>query len=142
MDLYGIGYSNIRFSNDETNYIHTYNYRINTFSEEVFIHEFLHTLERVGKENNLETANLHDYEKFGYSEQRQTGLKHWYQDYMRCKVFDKDNKKYIGLNEKVYTLKPPHKNSFDYAIEIEFNKEPENIIEEIKALVNVVVTAI
>ena len=52
MDLYGIGYSNIRLPNDKSSYIYTYNPSINTFPEEVFIHEFLHSLERNLKERN------------------------------------------------------------------------------------------
>ena len=46
MDLYGIGFSNVRMSNLKNDYTHQYNYRANTFPEEVFLHEFLHTLER------------------------------------------------------------------------------------------------
>ena len=46
MDLHGIGYSNIRLPNDQNSYIYTYDSRANTFPEEVFIHEFLHSLER------------------------------------------------------------------------------------------------
>lgn len=142
MDLYGIGFSNIRFANDVTNYIHEYNKRINTFSEEVFIHEFLHTLERTSKEYGYDTVNLHDYEEYGYLETSLTGLKDWYQDYMRCNILDKETKQYIGLNEKIYTLKPVHENSFKYAIEIKFNEEPKNLFEEIKSLFNVVIEAI
>lgn len=142
MDLYGIGFSNIRFASDDTNYIHEYNYRINTFSEEVFMHEFLHTLERNGKENGYETADLHDYEKYGYSEENLIGLKNWYQDYMRCEILDKTINKYVGLNEKVFVLKPVHQNNFKYAIEVKFNEEPKNLFEEIKSLFNVITEAI
>ena len=45
MDYYGIGYSNIKIP-EKTNYSFTYNASVNTFPEEVFVHEFLHTLER------------------------------------------------------------------------------------------------
>ena len=46
MDYYGIGFSNIRLPNDSKSYIYKYNTRINTFPEEVLLHEFLHSLER------------------------------------------------------------------------------------------------
>lgn len=142
MDLYGIGFSNIRFASDNTNYVHEYNSRINTFSEEVFMHEFLHTLERTAKEHGYDTADLHDYEKYGYSEENLIGLKKWYQDYMRCKISDKASNQYVGLNEKVFVLKPIHENNFKYAIQIEFNEEPKNLLEEIKNLFNVIIEAV
>ena len=50
MDYLGIGFSNIRLPNSEKSYTYQYNYRINTFPEEVFVHEFLQTLERNSKE--------------------------------------------------------------------------------------------
>ena len=46
MDYYGIGYSNIRLPNSSKSYMYKYDSRINTFPEEVFLHEFLHSLER------------------------------------------------------------------------------------------------
>ena len=44
MDYYGIGFSNIRLPNDSKSYIYKYDSRINAFPEEVFLHEFLHSL--------------------------------------------------------------------------------------------------
>ena len=142
MDLYGIGYSNIRFSSDSTNFIHKYNYRSNIFSEEVFIHEFLHTLERLSKEHGYPVIDLHDHEVYGYKEDNMLGLKTWYQDYMRGTILDKKTNTYVGLNEKIYTLKPVNENNFRFAIPVEFNEEPSNIIEEIKSLFSVVAEAI
>ena len=133
MDLNGIGYSNIRLPNDKSSYIYTYNSYINTFPEEVFIHEFLHSLERILKERNYDIPNLHDYKKYGYSEERLIGLKNWYSDYMRCNI-ESNNGTKIGLNEIVYTLTPPAESDFKYSMEIEFFNEPQNIIEEVKAL--------
>lgn len=46
MDLYDIGFSNIRMSNKSDSGVYVYSSRYNTFPEEVYIHEFLHTLER------------------------------------------------------------------------------------------------
>ncbi|MGN1310867.1 MAG: hypothetical protein ACI4VP_04085 [Clostridia bacterium] len=142
MDLYGIGFSNIRMSNVKNDYTYQYDYRINTFPEEVFIHEFLHTLERNLLEDGYEIPALHDYEKYGYKEERLIGLKNWYEDYMNCRIFDETTKKYIGLNEITYTLKPVHESDFKYSVEIEFNKEPQNILEEIKSLANVVLSVL
>lgn len=142
MDLYGIGFSNIRMSNVKNDYTYKYDYRINTFPEEVFIHEFLHTLERNLLEDGYEIPALHDYEKYGYKEERLIGLKNWYEDYMNCRIFDETTKKYIGLNETTYTLKPVHESDFKYSVEIEFNKEPQNIFEEIKSLANVVLSVL
>lgn len=135
MDLYGIGYSNIRLPNDSSSYIYTYNQYINTFPEEVFIHEYLHTLERILKERDYQIPALHDYEQYGYKEERLIGLKNWYCDYMTCNI-QKNDGTLTGLNEIVYTLTPPAKSDFKYSIEVEFNKEAENIIEEIRNLFN------
>lgn len=142
MDLYGIGFSNIRFAGDNTNYIYKYNLRINIFAQEVFLHEFLHTLERTSKEYGYDTADLHDHQKYGYEEGGINGLSEWYEDYMRCEIYDKNTNKYIGLNDKVYSLKPANETNFKFAIEIDFNEEPSNIIEEVKMLFNVVTDTI
>ena len=52
------------------------------FPEEVFLHEFLHTLERNSKEYGYEVPALHDYEKYNYSDDRYDGLRKWYIAYM------------------------------------------------------------
>lgn len=70
MDYYGIGFSNIRLPNSSNNYIYKYDPHINTFPEEVFVHEFLHSLERTLKEYNKEIPALHDNLKYGYQEER------------------------------------------------------------------------
>ena len=130
MDLHGIGYSNIRLPNDQNSYIYTYDSRANTFPEEVFIHEFLHSLERTLTEYEYDIPQLHDNEKYGYKEQRLVGLKQWYKDYMTCNI----NGKKEGLDPIVYKLKPSHESNFKYPVEVEFAKEPQNIIEEMKNL--------
>ena len=66
MDFNGIGFSNIRLPNDTASYIYTYNSYINTFPEEVFIHEYLHSLERILQERDYIIPELHDYNKYGY----------------------------------------------------------------------------
>lgn len=132
MDYYGIGYSNIRLPNSSKSYIYRYNERINTFPEEVFLHEFLHSLERTSEEYGYEIPALHDYEKYGYKNQNLIGLKNWYKDYMNCSV--KTSNGNIGLPKEVYTLKPAKISDFKYAYTIDEFHEPQNIIEEIRQL--------
>lgn len=137
MDLYGIGYSNIRLPNDKSSYIYTYNSSVNTFPEEVFVHEFLHSLERILQERNYDIPELHDDNKYGYENKRLIGLKEWYADYMTCNIRSNDGK-LIGLDEIVYTLTPPAESDFKYSIEVEFNDEPDNIIEEVRSLFSII----
>lgn len=40
----------------------------------------------------------------------------------------------FGLYSEVYSMKPYHASDFENSIEIEFNKEPHNIIEEIREI--------
>lgn len=143
MDYYGIGFSNIRLPNDNSkSYAYRYNAYVNTFPEEVFLHEFLHTLERNLNEYGYEIPALHDNEKYGYKNQALIGLKNWYKDYMTCKIWNSENSKYIGLDEIVYTLKPSHESDFKNAKEIEFIKEPKNIIEDIGAIGKTIARAV
>ena len=138
MDIYGIGYSNIRLPNDSSSYVYTYSAYVNTFPEEVFVHEFLHSLERILQERNYEIPELHDYNKYGYDEKRLVGLKDWYRDYMNCNIKNNEGK-LVGLNEIVYSLTPPAESDFKYKIENkDFNNEPNNIIEEIRNLFGIV----
>lgn len=142
MDFYDIGFSNIRFASDNTNYIHKYNYRRNVFSEEVFIHEFIHTLERISKEHGYNTINLHDNEKYGYEDGGIKGLAEWYEIYMKNEIVDKNTKEYSGIREQIYSFKPVNETNFRYPLEIDFNKEPSNIFEEVRSLFTVVAEAI
>lgn len=132
MDYYGIGYSNIRLPNSSKSYVYRYNTRINTFPEEVFLHEFLHSLERTSEEYGYEIPALHDYEKYGYKNQSLTGLKDWYQDYMNKNI--KTSKRNIGLPEQVYTLKPAKASDFKYSYAIDEFHEPQNMIEQVRQL--------
>ncbi|MCI8482342.1 MAG: hypothetical protein HFJ27_04645 [Clostridia bacterium] len=133
MDYLGIGFSNIRLPNSSRSYTYKYNSRINTFPEEVFIHEFLHSLERTAKEYGLERPALHDYAKYGYQEERLEGLKKWYQDYMNQMI--KTSSGNIGLDKKVYTLQPNHEDDFIYSYQLNEFKEPNNIIEKIRQII-------
>ena len=86
MDYYGIGFSNIRLPNDSQSYIYKYNSRINQFPEEVFLHEFLHSLERTAKEYGYQRPELHSYEEYGYKNEPLIGQKKWYTDYMNKNI--------------------------------------------------------
>ena len=135
MDYYGIGFSNIRLPNDSSkSYTYKYSAYANIFPEEVFLHEFLHSLERNLIEYGYEIPALHDNEKYGYEHQALVGLKNWYKAYMTCSVWDSQNNEFVGLDEIVYTLKPSHKSDFVNAEEVEFVDEPSNIIEDIVAI--------
>lgn len=130
MDMYGIGYSQIRINQRSNTY--TYKYGItNQAPEEVYLHEFLHTLERNNIENGYEIPALHDYEKYGYTEKALDGLNEWYQDYMKKRILDKTTNEYVGLDEIVYLTQPPKSINFRYPIDIEFNIEPQNLFEEV-----------
>ena len=134
MDYYGIGFSNIRLPNDSKSYIYKYDIRINTFQEEVFMHEFLHSLERNAEEYGYERPQLHDYEKYGYENEILVGQKKWYTDYINQNIKTADGK--IGLPPEIYNLKPAKSSNFAYSYKMEdVFKEPENIIEEIKEII-------
>ena len=132
MDYYGIGYSNIRLPNDSNSYIYKYNSRINQFPEEVFLHEFLHSLERNAKEYGYDRPELHSYEQYGYKNEPLIGQKKWYTDYMNKTI--KSTSGYIGLPEQIYTLKPAKNSNFKYSYDMNAFKQPENIIEEIREI--------
>lgn len=137
MDYYGIGYSNIRLPNSSNSYVYKYDTRINIFPEEVFLHEFLHSLERTAGEYGYEIPALHDYEKYGYKDENLVGLKNWYQDYMNKNIKTISGK--IGLPSEIYNLKPANNLDFEYSYKIDEFHEPQNIIEEIKQLLKNVV---
>jgi hypothetical protein len=132
MDYYGIGYSNIRLPNSDNSYIYKYNTKVNTFPEEVLLHEFLHSLERTAEEYEYQIPALHDYEKYGYKNKSVVGLKEWYDAYMNKKISTSSG--YIGLPQEVYTLKPAKNSNFEYSYQIDEFKEPENIIEYIRQI--------
>lgn len=133
MDYYGIGYSNIRLPNDSKSYMYKYNSRINTFPEEVFLHEFLHSLERDSTEYGYNIPALHDYQKYGYENEKLIGQMKWYQDYMNKQIQTTNG--LIGLPEQVYTLKPAKSTNFSNPNEKDFVKQPQNFPEEIKELI-------
>ena len=132
MEYRGLGYSNIRLPDDDKNYVYKYDTRINTFPEEVLIHEFLHTLERNTEEYGIERPELHDYEKYGYENKKLIGLKEWYQDYMNKNINTASGK--IGLPKEIFTKKPAKATDFEYSHKLSELKEPENVMEELNNL--------
>ena len=140
MDYYGIGFSNIRLPNDSKSYIYKYNSQINQFPEEVFLHEFLHSLERTSTEYGYERPELHSYQDYGYKNEVLIGQKKWYTDYMNKNI--KTTQGNIGLPEEIYKLKPAKSSDFEYSYQLKEFKEPENIIEEIIQLFNNIINKI
>ena len=100
MDYYGIGFSNIRLPNSSKSYIYKYDRRVNRFPEEVFLHEFLHSLERTAKEYGYNIPELHDYKTYGYENEYLIGQREWYKDYMNQEIYTSDG--YIGLPNNIY----------------------------------------
>jgi len=128
MDYCGIGFSNIRLPNSKHSYMYKYDSRVNLFPEEVFLHEFLHSLERTSEEYGYERPELHSYSEYGYTEEKLVGLKKWYQDYMNCTINGN-----LGLNQVVYTLKPTKASQFDYAIKLD-EFEENNLFDNISEI--------
>lgn len=138
MEYRGIGFSNVRLPDDDSNYIYKYDVRVNTFPEEVLIHEFLHTLERNAEEYEYERPELHDNSKYGYESKPLVGLKEWYKDYINKDIKTSSGK--IGLPPEIYNKKPAKTTDFEYSHSLDALKEPENIIEELNNIVHRVIT--
>lgn len=132
MEYKGIGYSNIRMPTSSKSYEFRYNEKINQFPEEVFIHEFLHTLERNSEEYGYEVPALHDNKKYGYKEEKLKSLYNWYKDYMSSAI-SSDNK-YMGLNPEIYKYKPVNETNFINSKKLTDFDEPKNMIEKTKLL--------
>lgn len=132
MEYHGIGFSNIRLPDSGNNYAYKYNKLYNTFPEEVYIHEFLHTLERNARAYGYEVPNLHDYSKYGYMEDKVEGQREWYIAYMNKGI--EYNGKKLGLPEEIYNYKPPHESNFKNSLILDVLQEPKNIIEIIRSI--------
>lgn len=130
MEYRNIGFSNIRLPNSESNYIYKYDERVNLFPEEVYVHEFLHTLERNAEEYEYDRPELHASSNYGYVNQNKYGLKQWYTDYLN-KQIKSSSGEYVGLPSEIFTKKPTKTSDFEYTTKIDAFKEPENIIEEL-----------
>ena len=132
MEYKQIGFSNIRLPDNRNSGIFEYSI-FNKFPQEVFLHEFLHTLERNEQENGNQIAKLHDNEKYGYTESATEGLKEWYEDYMQNTIENAPN---MGLTDFAYASKPIHESNFECGIELDYLDEPDNIIEEIRSIID------
>ena len=124
-------FRSIRMPNDlQHSTMYKYDIRNDTFPEEVFVHEFLHSLERNQLERGYAFPALHDNEKFGYKSQAKSGLRDWYQKYMQCSIDSNVGK--TGLDPSVYMTKPIHLSDFEYGSqEVEFEVVPHNFIDVI-----------
>ena len=139
MDYYGIGYSNIRLPNSSKSYVYKYDARINTFPEEVFIHEFLHNLERVSRDYELDYIPIHNYSDYGYASETASKLKRWYTDFLNKEIIYNKLGDKGGIDDSVYDLANPVDNSnFINTTIIEFDNEPENFIEGITLLIKTI----
>ena len=132
MEYKQIGFSNIRLPHNRNSGIYEYSI-FNKFPQEVFLHEFLHTLERNEQENGNQIAKLHDNEKYGYTGSATEGLKEWYEDYMQNTIENAPN---MGLTDFAYASKPIHESNFECGIELDYLDEPDNIIEEIRSIID------
>ena len=133
MEYRNIGFSNIRLPNSDSNYIYKYDSRINTFPEEVFVHEFLHTLERNAEEYKYQRPELHAYGNYGYRSQKLTGLKAWYADYMN-KEIKSSSGELVGLPAEIFTKKPSKVSDFSYPTQLNYLNEPQNVLEELNGI--------
>lgn len=125
----GKGFSNIRITPSDYRYSSQ-----NTFPDEVFLHEFLHTLERNAEEYGYkDVPELHDYEKYGYVEDKYDGSRKWYTAYMNKNI--KSDSGYIGLPSEIYTLKPTKESDFEYSYKLDVLEEPHNIIETTQSII-------
>ena len=89
-------------------------------------------MERNAKEYGYEWPELHDYSKYGYTEDKTQGLKQWYTDYINKEISYNGTK--IGLPEEILKSKPCHKSNFKYSTQVEAFKEHSNIIEIIQSI--------
>ena len=113
-----VGFSDIRFPDTMDTYSYDYDRETNTFPEEAFVHEFLHGLERISLDCNYDTVELHDNVKYGYTKNETEGLRKWYNDYLQKIIVD--NGRNIGLDEKVFTIKPAKMNQFENSIKLDY----------------------
>ena len=132
MEYKGIGYSNIRMPTSSKSYALKYDENLNKFPEEVFVHEFLHTLEKNSNEYNLQCPKLHNNENYGYIKDEIIGLYDWYKDYMSCNIKNEN----IGLNKQIYMYKPVHESNFINSTKLNYFDEPTGTVEKIKSIIN------
>ena len=91
-------------------------------------------MERNSEEYGYTVPALHDYEQYGYENEALVGQRQWYKDYMNKNVRTSSGN--IGLPEEIYSLKPAKESNFENSYEIDVFNEPDNLIEEIKEIIN------
>ena len=77
------------------------------------------------------------FEELEYNDKKisiEISLKNWYKDYMQKNINANGTK--IGLDDVAYTIKPVHESNFKYSYKMDIENEPQNIIEEIRSIVN------
>ena len=140
MQYRDIGFSNIRMpSNMQSSVMYKYDTRYNVFPEEVFVHEFLHSLERNLKEYDTNFPELHSSEDYGYKDEGTSSIKAWYRDYMRHNI--KTEEGTTGLTDIVYSTMPRHNDDFENSMQIKFEVEPRNFFEGIIKIIKDVFTS-
>ncbi|MBR2744215.1 MAG: hypothetical protein IKE01_02820 [Clostridia bacterium] len=128
MEYGDVGFSNIRMPSSKSSNIYVYDENSNVFPEEVFVHEFLHSLEKNAVKYGFNVPALHSNENYGYKKQASIGLYNWYKDYMNSNISDEK----LGLDTQIYKLKPIKDENFcKYKIADDF-EDVTNIIERIK----------
>lgn len=132
MEYNGIGFSNIRMPTSENSPKYVYDEKNNKFPEEVFVHEFLHTLEHNSNKYGIPVSALHDNGKYGYEEITGEGLYQWYKDYMTMSI--KNNG--IGIDESLYRYKPVNEKNFENSIDINAFEDVKNIFERLRLVID------
>ena len=136
MEFKDKGFSNIKMPKiSSTNSWYAFNENSNKFPEEVFVHEFLHSLEKNSKKYGFKVPELHSYTQNGYEKQSSVGLYSWYLDYMNSNI---GNEK-IGLNEKIYSLKPVNNNNFDNSKKVDEFIEINNVVERLAIVIKTMI---
>lgn len=136
MEYDQIGFSNIRLPDNQNSSIYTYSI-YNLFPEEVFVHEFIHTLERNEMKNGNDIIELHDYATYSYEESSVSGLRVWYCDYMQNTIQNGEDR---GLSDFAYMSKPLHESNFTNATQLDYLDEPEGLVEEMKSIIDRIVS--
>ena len=145
MHYNSLGYSNIRLplTYNSGRHMFIYDKNINTFPEEVFVHEFLHNLERVSKDMETKYVSIHAYQEYGYANHSVRKLKTWYTDFLNKEITNSNSNDFYGLDEKVYEYaNVANANDFKSANELDFDNEPENIKEGIILLKDIVIRTV
>lgn len=136
-----LGYSNIRLpiTYEKGRHMFIYDRNKNTFPEEVFIHEYLHSLESISEDYGYRYPSIHDYESFGYQNHSIFKLKNWYTDFLNQDITNKNIEEFYGLHKDVYKYANiVNREDFSKAKELDFDKEPDNIVEALKLLIKTI----